>query len=321
MLEYLLIILILCPCIFFYFLRRWAGGRYCTEFRDLTGKTIIISGGNSGIGFETAKILAKMGKPHIILACRDLETAQLSKQKIKQYSGNENVLVLKLDLADLSSIRFFVESFFKLNLPLNILINNAGVFMTPYGLTKDGFEIQFGTNHLGTFYLTYLLLPKMRESKGGRIIVVSSTIHQKGYIDFDDLQSTKSDYNSFQVYANTKLANILFTKQLQRRLQMEASDITVNAVHPGVVSTNLGRYSWRVKYFMPLFTFFFGKSPHQAAQTSVFATISSQLEGKGGLYLSDCCPAIESSNANDINVTIQLWNVSATLLGLYHLVE
>jgi len=192
----------------------------------MTGRTVVITGANSGIGRAAARALAAKGA-HVVLAVRDP-----AKGRAAAATMTGDVGVRRLDLADLASVRSFAED---LNEPIDVLINNAGLMIPPLGRTADGFELQFGTNHLGHFALTNLLLPRIRE----RVVTVSSNGHRTGMIDFDDLNWDRKPYKAFPAYAQSKLANLLFTLELQRRLTEAGSPVLATAAHPGMAATNL----------------------------------------------------------------------------------
>jgi len=192
----------------------------------MTGRTVVITGANSGIGRAAARALAAKGA-HVVLAVRDP-----AKGRVAAATMTGDVGVRRLDLADLASVRSFAED---LNEPIDVLINNAGLMIPPLGRTADGFELQFGTNHLGHFALTNLLLPRIRE----RVVTVSSNGHRTGMIDFDDLNWDRKPYKAFPAYAQSKLANLLFTLELQRRLTEAGSPVLATAAHPGMAATNL----------------------------------------------------------------------------------
>lgn len=210
-------------------IRFWMqGGQYKKDVR-IDGKIVIITGANSGIGKETAIDLARRGGK-IYIACRDIKRGEDALIEIREKSGSTNVHFLQMDLASMDSIREFSRRFHSVENNLHILINNAGIMACPKALTKDGFEMQLGTNHLGHFLLTNLLLDLLKASAPSRVVVVSSCLHQIGRIKKDDLNSEKS-YWKWTVYGQSKLANILFAKELARRLQ--GTGVTVNALHPG----------------------------------------------------------------------------------------
>jgi NAD(P)-dependent dehydrogenase (short-subunit alcohol dehydrogenase family) len=208
------------------------------DMPDLAGKTAVVTGGNSGIGHEAARELARR-RAHVILACRDLARANEAIAQIHALLPSVSLEAMQLDLASLASVHRFAEGFTARSIPLDLLINNAGV-MAPGRRreTADGFELQIGTNHLGHFALTLLLLPRMEGRKGARVVTVSSTAHKIGRIRFDDLQSERS-YGRWRCYCQSKLANVLFARELDRRLRERGSVIASVAAHPGYAATNL----------------------------------------------------------------------------------
>lgn len=205
------------------------GGQFKKDTK-IDGRIAVITGANSGIGKETAIDLAKRGAK-VYIACRDLKRGEDALREIKDASGNEKIFFLQLDLASLESVREFSRKFHELESQLHILINNAGIMACPKALTKDGFELQLGTNHLGHFLLTNLLLDVMKASAPSRVVTVSSILHRIGHIKKDDLNSEKS-YWKWSVYGQSKLANILFTRELSKRLA--GTGVTANCLHPGM---------------------------------------------------------------------------------------
>ena len=204
---------------------------------DQTGRVAIVTGGNSGIGFECARELARKGA-HVVLACRDAGKAAVAVDALRKEMPAASVEAADLDLARLDSVRQFAASASKRHPQLHILLNNAGVMAIPRRETADGFEMQLGTNHLGHFALTGLLLPQLLATPGARVVNVSSTAHRSGQIRFDDLQSQRS-YGKWRAYGQSKLANLLFTYELQRRLETAAAGVSALASHPGYAATNL----------------------------------------------------------------------------------
>lgn len=302
----------------FAMLRRYFAGGVCRSKARLDGKTVIITGANTGIGKETAVDLASRGAK-VILACRDVMRAERAATDIMKKSNNQNVVVKIVDLASLESIRKFADNINKSEPKIDILINNAGIMMCPYWKTQDGFEMQFGVNHLGHFLLTNLLLDKIKSSAPARIVNVSSRAHTRTEnIDFDDLNSEKN-YNSMAAYRQSKLANVLFTRELSLRLQ--GTNVTVNSLHPGVVKTELTRYLpqsvplyFRV-LFAPIF-YLLGKTPKQGAQTTIYCAVDESLANVTGKYFSDCAIKEESKAAQDDEAAKKLWEVSEKLVGL-----
>ena len=204
---------------------------------DLTGKIALITGANSGLGFETARVLAAKGA-HVVMAVRDMVKGEAAAAGIRAACPAASLELRALDLASLASIRACAADFLARHDRLDLQINNAGVMAIPYRKTADGFEMQFGTNHLGHFALTGLLMPLVRTTPAGRVVTVSSGAHLFGKIDFDNLNGERS-YKKWGAYGQTKLANLLFTYELQRKLEAAGSPVISVAAHPGYASTNL----------------------------------------------------------------------------------
>ncbi|XP_038553984.1 retinol dehydrogenase 12-like [Micropterus salmoides] len=278
----------------------------------LDDKTVVITGANTGIGKETAIDLAKRGAK-VIMACRDMERGQAAVKEVIESSGNENVVYMKLDLADSKSIREFAEAINKDEPKLNILINNAGVMVCPYGKTADGFEMQIGVNHLGHFLLTHLLIDLIKRSAPARIITVSSMAHSWGSINLEDLNSEKS-YNKNGAYSQSKLANILFTRSLAKRL--EGTGVTTYSLHPGVVQTDLWRHLSGSQQVLMKIASPFTKNSVQGAQTTIYCAVEPSLEKESGGYYSDCAPANCSAAGKDDDVAQKLWELSCQLLSI-----
>lgn len=207
------------------------------DIPNLTGKVALVTGANSGLGFETSLALAAKGA-HVVMACRNVEKGTLAAREIRRQAPTASVEVLPLDLASLASIRQFAADFKQQHRALHLLINNAGVMATPYRRTADGFELQFGTNHLGHFALTGQLLDVLLHTPKARVVTVSSGAHAFGKIDFANLNGERS-YNPWSAYGQSKLANLLFAYELQRRLAAAGSDVISVAAHPGYAATNL----------------------------------------------------------------------------------
>src|ERR1700722_7375854 len=207
------------------------------DIPDLSGKTIVVTGGNSGIGYEAALAFARK-RADVILACRDLGKARTAATQITSSASGANVSVMELDLSNLASVRGFSDAFHLQHQALHVLCNNAGVMAIPYRQTADGFEIPFGTNHLGHFALTGLLLDRLLAIDGARVVNVSRGAHRMGKIRFDDLQ-WKNGYRKWMAYGQSKLANLLFTLELQRKLNAAGKKLLAVACHPGYAATNL----------------------------------------------------------------------------------
>jgi len=287
----------------------------CQSNRRLDGKTVVITGANTGIGKETAIDLALRGAT-VVMACRDLERGNSALKEVQEKSQNDNVSLKILDLSSLQSVREFSSSFLAEHEQLHVLVNNAGVGACPLATTEDGFEMQFGVNHLGHFALTNLLLPQMVESSPSRIVNVSSRASQRWMADinFDDINSEQS-YSRFGAYCQSKLANVLFTKELQRRLS--TTGVTAYALHPGVVLTEIGRHAnsflWSaVKLIGPLFL----KTPCEGAQTTVYCAVQEDMEGLSGSYFVDCAVQGTTKKSNDEGLAKKLWELSEQMTGV-----
>ncbi|XP_059155007.1 retinol dehydrogenase 12-like [Physella acuta] len=297
-----------------YLFRKYMKGGVYRGKERIEGKTVIITGCNTGIGKETARELARRGG-RIIMACRDLEKAKMAREEIVTDTGNPNVIVMKLDLSSFESIKEFAQAINETEPRIDILINNAGVMMCPKMLTKDGLEMQIGVNHFGHFYLTNLLLDKLKASTPSRIIIVSSLAHIFGKIDFDDINSTKR-YKPSDAYAQSKLANILHMRQLVKVL--EGTGVTVYSLHPGSVDTELQRHFTILQYsiikvlFYPV-KFMFFKTPIEGAQTTLYAALDPALETVTGKYFSDCKEKLPAPRALVEEDAQKLWNLSLTI--------
>ncbi|EDV29177.1 uncharacterized protein TRIADDRAFT_49836 [Trichoplax adhaerens] len=266
-------------------------------------KTIIITGCNTGVGKETAIDLAKRGA-RVIMACRDDQRGLQAAQQVRQQSGNNNVTYKHLDLASFASIRQFANDIIDNEKQISVLINNAAVAHCPYSTTQEGFEMQFGVNHLGHFLLTNLLLDKLKESAPSRIVMSPPV-----YTNMQRLIS---------MICMVKLANLLFAHELNKKLQ--GSGVTVNSLHPGVVRTDLGRhYEWAKSYWVvllrPLLMLIL-KTPLQGAQTSIYCAVAEELEGVSGRYYSDCMEKKLLPRAKDDEVAKKLWDISCKLVNL-----
>ena len=294
--------------------KRYFQGPRCESNASLKGKTAVITGANTGIGKETAVDLAARGA-RVIIGCRNLEKGKEAIKEIQERSGNQNVFLEKLDLASLESVRTFADKILKSEPHLDILINNAGVMACPYQKTEDGFEMQFGVNHLGHFLLTLLLLDRLKRSQPSRIINVSSSAHRMGdgKIKFDDINHEKS-YSSWGAYYDSKLANVLFTRELSKRL--EGTHVTVNALHPGVVTTELQRHSILSSPLLYPVRWYVFKTSEQGAQTTIYCAVSEDMEGVSGKYLRDCHIVDPSKASQDDDMAKKLWEVSLKLVGL-----
>uniref|UniRef100_A0A3Q3MS71 Si:dkey-23o4.6 n=1 Tax=Mastacembelus armatus TaxID=205130 RepID=A0A3Q3MS71_9TELE len=307
----------MCVCTGVAVLRRWVAGGACRCSARLDGKTVLITGANTGIGKETSRELARRGA-RVVMACRDLTRAERAAEEIRRSTGNGNVVIRHLDLASIYSVRQFAKDFMDSEDRLDVLINNAGVMMCPRWLTEDGFETQLAVNHLGHFLLTNLLLPKLKSSAPSRVVTVSSMAHRGGRIDFDDLFFSRKPYSSLESYQQSKLANVLFSRELARRLR--GSGVSSFCLHPGVIWTELGRHVhgrfplMRVLMSVPYLLFL--KTPSQGCQTSVYCAVTPGLDSQSGRYFSDCAEKEPAAEGQDDVVARKLWEESARLVGL-----
>ncbi|XP_069471403.1 dehydrogenase/reductase SDR family member 13 isoform X2 [Ambystoma mexicanum] len=288
-------------------------GSRCRSSRSLKGKTVIITGGNTGIGKTTALDLARRGA-RIILACRSKERGESAVYDIRRESGNQQVLFLKLDLASLASVRQFADAFLKSEPQLDILINNAGV--SSDGATEEGFNLMFGVNHLGHFLLTHLLLERLKRCTPSRIVILASNAYRNGKIDFGALNMPTGGWKqNFQAYCDSKLANILYARELATRLQ--GTNVTCYAVHPGVVRTELFRYMklWMKVLVFPIAWLFF-RDCTDGAQTSIHCAVQEGIEPFSGRFFANCRVKEVRSHARDDAVAKKLWEVSESMVGL-----
>lgn len=312
------------------FFARYFRGGFKIKPENMSGKVCIVTGSNTGLGLETAKVLYSYGAT-VIMACRDVQKAEQAKNEVLKQelvfpNTKPQAIIMKLDLTSLDSVREFVANFEKTGLGCHVLINNAGVMAPPYMQTKDGFELQFGVNHLGHFLLTNLLLKKVIPDTAAtspvRIISVSSHGHAMGFLPFNNLNSEKF-YNKWLAYGQSKLNNILFQQELNNRCRTgkypNSANIFTYSLHPGVVNTELIRYSSSAgqaaakKYFI---------TPNQGAQTQLNCAVNPQLASPefSGLYWSNGHPevvlnwrAYGNSPNNENSWARKLWDLSVKL--------
>jgi NAD(P)-dependent dehydrogenase (short-subunit alcohol dehydrogenase family) len=279
------------------------------DIPDLGGRTAVVTGANSGIGRVTARELAARGA-RVVLAVRDQAKGREAAAGMRGETE-----VRRLDLADLSSVRSFAAD---LREPVDLLINNAGLMIPPLGRTADGFELQFGTNHLGHFALTNLLLPRIRQ----RVVTVSSNGHRAGEIDFDDLNWERRPYRAMAAYGQSKLANLLFTSELQRRLTATGSAVLATAAHPGMAATNLLDRPGRTRPALSRLMGRLAQSEDDGALPTLYAAVADipgdSFAGPGGLLGGRGAPTLvgRSRRARDTDVARRLWTVSEQLTGV-----
>lgn len=285
---------------------------------DLTGREAIVTGANTGIGFETARVLAQKGA-HVTLACRNPEKGQAALKRIREELGEAAASLEQLDLADLESVAAFAQRYNRRYRRLDLLILNAGVMVPPHSKTSQGFELQFGVNHLGHFALTGALLPLVTSTEGSRVVVLSSTAAAGGSMDFEDLQFEKRGYAPWRAYGQSKLANQLFARELQRRLRAVSSSTLVTAAHPGWTATDLQRTSPVVGFL----NHFFAMQPSQGALPTLRA--ATDPEAAGGEYYGPNCLFHLRGYPKRVDMVkkagiqkdaIRLWELSEELSGV-----
>jgi NAD(P)-dependent dehydrogenase (short-subunit alcohol dehydrogenase family) len=287
------------------------------DIPDQSGRTAVVTGANSGIGWETARALAAKGA-RVVLACRSEEKGRDAERRLRAALPDADVGFEPLDLGSLASVRRFAEKLSAGEARLDLLVNNAGVMMPPYGKTADGFETQLGTNHLGHFALTGLLLDRLRRAPAARVVNVSSLAHFWGSIGFDDLQSERS-YNPTRAYGQSKLANLLFTRELQRRFEAARIDALSAAAHPGSTRTELQRHSGMMHAIVAVFS----QTPPEGALPTLHAATAPGVRGGdyfGPSGFAGCLgppgPARSSPRSKDAAAGLRLWNASEQLTGV-----
>ena len=296
---------------------------------DLTGKVALVTGASSGLGVETARALLA-AHAEVILAVRDTAKGERVARQLREETSNEQAHVLEVNLGSLASVRLAAEQFRACWSKLDLLLNNAGIMATPHEYTPDGFELQFGTNHLGHYLLTMLLLPALQIAAPARVVVLSSSGHGVSDIHFDDINYRHRPYDKWEAYGQSKTANALFAVGLTRHYGSQG--ITANAINPGAIFTGLQRpedlraIGWIDEHGQRT-NLMNWKTPEEGAATSVWAAISQELEGIGGRYLEDCQEAaprtLEAPRGHgylpyalDLAHAERLWTLSQEFVGL-----
>lgn len=282
----------------------------------MKGKNCIVTGGNTGIGFETALALARAGA-NVIIVCRNREKGEAAIGSIRERTSSGSVGYVLADLSSQSSIRQAAKEILEEFPAIDVLVNNAGAWFSGLELTEDGVERQFAINHLAYFLLTRELLGALRKSADGRIICVGSDSHFNGKLHFDDL-SLRNNYHGLRAYAQSKLANVMFTYELDRRLKSHGIDnVSVNCVQPGLVRTDIGlkhtisfhALAWKIRRMG-------GVTPEKGAETSVYLATSPDVRGKSGKYWDKCRPKPSSERSLNEEDARKLWEASEALCGI-----
>ena len=295
------------------------------DIPDLTGKTIIVTGANTGLGFESVKAFARNGA-NVVMACRSLEKGEVSRKQIIRLYPSSIIQVMQLDLADLKSIRSFAATFRESHAHLDVLLNNAAVMMVPYSVTKDGFESHMGINHLGHFALTRILLDVLKKTPGSRVVNVSSLSHKQGMMDFDNLLfENGKDFSPIKAYGRSKLSNLLFTYELQRFFDLKGIDCMALAAHPGISNTNKPsreESNLLLKIYKLSFSYII-QPPAMGALPEIRASVDpfvkpGEFYGPGGmLELSGYpVPVHPKRSAFDIESAQKLWTISEKLTSV-----
>ncbi len=284
---------------------------------DMTGKVCLVTGANQGIGKETVVALARMGAT-VVMTSRDRARGEAALADVRSRSGGANVELMPADFGSFASVRQLAADFEAKHQRLDVLVNNAGAIITSRSETADGFETTFGVNHLGYFLLTNLLLDAVKGSAPSRIVNVASRAHLRSEMDFEDLNSRQGRYSAMTTYARSKLANVLFTYELARRL--DGTGVTANCLHPGVVRTGFGKNN--SGYAKVLFQAFqvvarpWLLSPEKGAATSIYLASSPEVDGVTGKYFAGCRETPSSPTSYDEGAQRRLWEVSEQMCGL-----
>ncbi|MBC7654189.1 MAG: SDR family NAD(P)-dependent oxidoreductase [Oligoflexus sp.] len=296
------------------------------DISNQEGKIAIVTGANSGLGFETTKGLAKKGFL-VIMACRDLKKAHKALTKIKKELSDADLKIIQIDTSSLKSVKAFADEFLQHYQKCDLLINNAGIMVPPFSLTQDGFEDQLGTNYLGHFLLTGLLLPALENTENSRIVTLSSIAHKKGKINFEDLQFKKRTYKKWDAYGQSKLACLIFAYELDRRLKAKGSKTISVASHPGVSLTNLWNHMpYGFKIISPIFDLFLSQSAEDGAKPTLLAALNNgvnggdyfgptgfnEMKGKPGKVHS-------TPLSKNMGIAKKLWSVSEELTSINYL--
>ena len=279
---------------------------------NIQGKVCMVTGATRGIGFETALGMAELGA-EVILVGHNQERGEKAREKINRYAGRDATVFFRADLSSMEAIDRLAQEVKARYDRLDVLVNNAGAMFMQRKESADGYEMTFALNHLNYFRTTLLLLDLLRKSDAARIVVVSSNSHRNARLNFDDLQ-LENGYGPLDAYGKSKLANLLFTYELDRRLS--GSGITVNALHPGFVGTNFGMQTWYMRPFMWGMHLLFGRSPEEGAETPIYLAASPEVEGVSGRYFIDKKQVESSEVSYNRQDAERLWEISKKLCGL-----
>ena len=278
----------------------------------MRGRVVVITGASSGVGRATAHALARLGA-RLALVCRDRGRGEETLREVARASGNDEIGLFLADFASQQEIRRVASELLDRCPEIHVLVNNAGVFNLRRETTSDGIETVFAVNHLAYYLLTRLLLARLEASAAARIVNVASAAHRSARLDFGDLENERG-YRAMSVYGQSKLANLLFTYELARRL--EGTKVTANTLHPGAVGTGLGRNNGRFAIVLSRLLRPLLRTPERGAETSIYLAASPKVEGVNGKYFADCRETASSPASLDPADARRLWDVSARLTGL-----
>uniref|UniRef100_A0A1B6FQY9 Retinol dehydrogenase 11 n=1 Tax=Cuerna arida TaxID=1464854 RepID=A0A1B6FQY9_9HEMI len=284
----------------------------CKSKARMDGKTVIITGCNTGIGKAVAFDLARRGA-RVIMACRNMEKANLVRDRIIESTKNTSVVVRLLDVSLLSSVRKFAEEINRTERRLDVLIYNAGMTIDGRNVTKEGLQLVWATNHYGSFLLTHLLIDLLKKTGNSRVIVVSSSLHKLGWVDPKNPNPVE-ETSGWNLYVTTKFANVIFANELARRL--EGTGVTVNSLHPGLIYTNI--FNPCSSWFHILLTVFkpYTKNEEQGAQTTIYLAVSEDVQGVSGKYFSDCKEDSPARETLDVGLAKKFWEASIEVVQL-----
>ncbi len=277
----------------------------------MTSKLAIVTGASAGIGLETCIGLAKQDF-HVVMVARNEQRGEDARKLVWKAVPDAKVDLLLADFASLADVRALAAQILDRYERIDVLVNNAGMFDVKRQVSKDGFEMTFAVNHLAPFLLTNLLLARLKASGAARIVNVASTAHRRGWMDWDDLQKERS-YKWLETYSQSKLANILFTRELALRLK--DTRVTANSLHPGLVATNIAGRNWMSALFMKLGRPFL-ISPAKGAETTIYLATSPEVEGVSGDYFDKSAPTETTGAARNMDDARRLWDISARMVGL-----
>jgi len=277
----------------------------------LAGKACVVTGANAGIGFEIAKGLAN-ASAEVAMVCRNPERGEAARTAIAAATGNNNLTLFRADLGVQDDVRRVADEIAARFPEVTVLMNNAGTAQGHRTLTTDGLETTFAVNHLGPFLLTHLLLDKVKAAAPSRIVTVASAAHRRAELDFDNLQGERR-YSVRGAYSRSKLANILFTRELARRLK--GTGVVANCVHPGVVNTGIWQVNWLMRLIAPVMGRML-RTPAHGAETPLYAALDARAGQVSGVYLVDRKPTPTSRAAEDMLVALRLWEASEQLTGV-----